>query len=66
MFLRVCEKVKQRLSNGQMKKDEFFQIAQFSYFPHKLAGQNTNFRLFKHYDPEVMAFILKYLPAMND
>ena len=49
-----------------MKKDEFFYIAQFSYFPHKVAGINTNFRLFKHYDEVVMNFIIKNLNTMTE
>jgi hypothetical protein len=49
-----------------MSKEDFFQIAQFSYFPHKLTGQNTNFRLFKHYDPSVISFLSSIMPQLQE
>ncbi len=66
VFLRSCDIIKKRLQDGIMKKEEFFQIAQFSYFPHKVSGINTNFRLFKHYDEHVMKFIIKQLPSLTE
>ena len=49
-----------------MTKDQFFQVAQFSFFAHKVSKQNTNFRLFKHYDEHVMACIEKHFDTMDE
>lgn len=49
-----------------MNKKEFFDFLQFSYFPKKLTGINTNFRFFMNYNPNVMEFILKILPSLNE
>ncbi len=38
VYLKATEIVQKRFESGQMKKEDFFQIAQFSYFPHKLTG----------------------------
>ena len=53
------------LQTGKMTKDQFFDIAYFSYSPHKMTGKNTNFRFFKHFDPVVMQFIKDHFMEMN-
>jgi hypothetical protein len=64
VFLRACAIIQSRFDQGVMSKEDFFQVAQFSYFPHKLTGQNTNFRLLKHYDPSVIRLISSILPQL--
>ena len=45
---------------------EFFEFAQYSFFPHKLTGIKTNFRLFKHFDPHVIDFVSENLSKMDE
>lgn len=66
VFLRACAIIQSRFDQGVMSKEDFFQIAQFSYFPHKLTGQSTNFRLFKHYDPSVLRLVSSIVPQLQE
>ena len=66
ILLKISGIIDERIKKRKLSLKEFFEFAQYSFFPHKLTGIKTNFRLFKHFDPHVIDFVSENLSKMDE